>query len=172
MYIHIYQQTVDIHLLEEIYMNREMKVTTTTNSDTNDGDELGNICLAVSTENTQQDVDANPQSLSGVSSSLSLLQRLEERRVQWESSLSHRTSNQHLYAVLADCLDYGQMNDSSAFCKTRNDELNDFLELRGYRVSKKSPMLTRVVKAVFGNVDRRRVSSRPCKIHPAAPSAN
>lgn len=32
-------------------------------------------------------------------------------------------------------------------------------EIRSYRVNKKSPMLTRVVKAVFGDVDRRRVST-------------
>jgi hypothetical protein len=140
-------------------MNREMNFTIATNSDTNDDDETVNIVLAVSTEDTQQDEDANPQSFSCVSSSLSLLHQLEQKRVQWESGLFHRTSNQHLYAVLADCLDYGQMNDSSAFCKHRNDEVRDFLKSRDYRVKNDSPLLTRVVKAVFGNIDRRRIST-------------
>lgn len=85
------------------------------------------------------------------------LSDMEARRQQWETT-AYRTSNQQLYAVLADCLAYGQALPV-AESKQRNKDLAEFLAQRGYSVKKDSPLLTRVVKAVFGNVDRRRIST-------------
>jgi hypothetical protein len=65
---------------------------------------------------------------------------------------------QQLYAVLADCLAYGQALPV-AESKQRNKDLEVFFKQRGYAVKGDSPLLTRVVKAVFGNVDRRRIST-------------
>jgi len=82
---------------------------------------------------------------------------MENSRKQWETT-AYRTSNQQLYAVLADCLAYGgELPTEQA--KERTTTLADFFEARGYAVKKDSPLLTRIVKAVFGNVDRRRVST-------------
>jgi len=85
------------------------------------------------------------------------LVEMENNRKQWETN-AYRTSNQQLYAVLADCLAYGgELPTEQA--KERTATLADFLVARGYAVKKESPLLTRVVKAVFGNVDRRRIST-------------
>lgn len=85
------------------------------------------------------------------------LSEMEAKRQQWETT-AYRTSNQQLYAVLADCLAYGG-ELPIADAKHRTKELADFFALRGYVVKNDSPLLTRVVKAVFGNVDRRRIST-------------
>jgi len=85
------------------------------------------------------------------------LKDLEQSRIQWETT-AYRTSNQQLYAVLADCLAFGAPLPT-AENKQRNAELERFNKARGYIVKSDSPTLTRVVKAVFGNVDRRRIST-------------
>ena len=85
------------------------------------------------------------------------LSEMETKRQQWETT-AFRTSNQQLYAVLADCLAYGEALPL-ADAKQRTKELEEFFKLRGYSVKGDSPLLARVVKAVFGNVDRRRIST-------------
>lgn len=82
---------------------------------------------------------------------------MENNRKQWENT-AYRTSNQQLYAVLADCLAYGGELET-AQAKERTAVLADFFAARGYAVKKDSPLLSRIVKAVFGNVDRRRIST-------------
>jgi hypothetical protein len=86
-----------------------------------------------------------------------LLKKLESKRQEWEIT-AYRTSNQQLYAILAECLDYGQPLEFGQ-AKQRAKELDVFLSERGYVVKKESPLMTRIVKAVFGNVDRRRIST-------------
>lgn len=82
---------------------------------------------------------------------------LEEKRKLWETTV-YRTSNQQLYALLAECLAYGgELSFEQA--QQRSKVLSDFCQSRGYAVKKDSPLLTRIVKAVFGNVDRRRIST-------------
>jgi hypothetical protein len=85
------------------------------------------------------------------------LVEMESNRKQWETT-AYRTSNQQLYAVLADCLAYGgELPTEQA--KERSTVLTDFFTARGYVVKKDSPLMSRIVKAVFGNVDRRRIST-------------
>lgn len=91
---------------------------------------------------------------------------LEDRRKQWETTV-YRTSNQQLYGLLADCYAYGA-ELPTAQAKQRTAELEKFFELRGYAVKKDSPLLTRVVKAVFGNVDRRRLCTYSIVLRAAA----
>ena len=82
---------------------------------------------------------------------------IETRRQQWETT-AYRTSNQQLYAVLADCLEFGKALELGE-AKKRSADLEEFFKQRGYFYKKESPLLTRIVKAVFGNVDRRRIST-------------
>lgn len=86
-----------------------------------------------------------------------LLLDMEQKRQNWETTV-YRTSNLALYAVLADCLAYGGDLSFQA-AKERNAVLDEFCKSRGYVVKKDSPLLTRIAKAVFGNVDRRRIST-------------
>ena len=87
-----------------------------------------------------------------------VLADLETQRVVWEEGV-YRTSNQALYALLAHCLAIAQA-DTPELAKQCNAGLAAFYLLRGYSPAKAStPPATRVVKAVFGNVDRRRLST-------------
>lgn len=82
---------------------------------------------------------------------------LESKREQWETTV-YRTSNQQLYALLAECYVYGgELPIDQA--KQRSAVLADFCQQRGYVVKKESPLLTRIVKAVFGGVKRSRIST-------------
>jgi hypothetical protein len=85
------------------------------------------------------------------------LDEMEAARKRWQTT-AFRTSNQQLYGVLADCLAYGAELEVGA-AKARSKELQEFLESRNYIVKKDSPLMTRIVKSVFGAVDRRRVST-------------
>lgn len=86
-----------------------------------------------------------------------VLADLETQRVVWEEGV-YRTSNLALYALLAHCLAIAQA-DTPELAKQRNAGLEAFYKLRGYSYKKDAPPATRVVKAVFGNVDRRRLST-------------
>lgn len=87
----------------------------------------------------------------------SLLLDMEKKRQDWETTV-YRTSNLALYEVLATCLAYGADLSIQA-SKARTAELDEFCKSRGYVVKKDSPLLTRIAKAIFGNVDRRRIST-------------
>jgi hypothetical protein len=82
---------------------------------------------------------------------------LEKKRISWEGG-TYRTSNLELYGILADCLGYaGEL--SFAESKLRNAALEEFFKSRGYKYNAESPVASRVVKAIFGNINRRRVST-------------
>ena len=85
------------------------------------------------------------------------LAALEVERITWEEGV-YRTSNQALYAVLAKCLAIAQAA-TPELAKQRNASLEAFYKERGYSYKKDAPPATRVVKAVFGGVDRRRLST-------------
>jgi hypothetical protein len=86
-----------------------------------------------------------------------VLDELVTERETWEQGV-YRTSNLALYAVLAKCLAIAQA-DTPELAKQRNAGLEAFYKQHGYPYKKDSPPATRVVKAVFGNVDRRRLST-------------
>jgi hypothetical protein len=87
-----------------------------------------------------------------------VLLKLEDRRKTWEDGV-YRTSNQALYAMLADCMAFAAPLPTTDAARQRNDALSRLLKQRNYEVMASSPLVTRVVKVVFGDVDRRRVSS-------------
>jgi hypothetical protein len=86
-----------------------------------------------------------------------VLAELESERKTWEEG-AYRTSNLALYAVLAKCLAIATV-DTTELIKQRNAGLEAFYTQRGYFYKKDAPITTRVVKAVFGTVDRRRLST-------------
>lgn len=87
-----------------------------------------------------------------------LLVQLEARRISWEQG-TYRKSNQELYGILADCLQYAGPLMTAEANKTRKDLLAKFYKERGYRLKSDTPLATQVVRAVFGNTDRRRIST-------------
>jgi len=86
-----------------------------------------------------------------------LLATMEASRITWEQG-AYRTSNLELYGVLADCLLFsGELTVAES--KQRSAALEAFFKERGYRYKKESHIIARVVRAVFGNIDRRRIST-------------
>ncbi|MBU3548644.1 hypothetical protein [Polynucleobacter sp. P1-05-14] len=88
---------------------------------------------------------------------VNLLAGMEAKRITWEQG-AYRTSNSELYAVLAECLSYcGELVLEQA--KQRSAALERFYKERNYSYKSEVPLATRVVRAVFGNIDRRRIST-------------
>ena len=86
-----------------------------------------------------------------------LLGDMEAKRITWEQG-AYRTSNSELYAVLAESLSYcGELVLEQA--KERSVALERFYKERSYSYKKDAPLVTRVIRAVFGNIDRRRIST-------------
>lgn len=86
-----------------------------------------------------------------------VLARIEGERKQWEEG-AYKTSNKQLYAILAECLAYGGAMDIGE-ARERAKTLEAFYSERNYRYKKDSPLMTRVIRAVFGDIDRRRLST-------------
>lgn len=86
------------------------------------------------------------------------LENLEAQRISWEIG-AYRTSNQQLYAILSECLAYVTADLTVAQAKERNAALEAFFKSRGYAYKAENPLATRIIKAVFGGIDRRQVST-------------
>jgi hypothetical protein len=86
-----------------------------------------------------------------------VLARIEGERKQWEAG-AYKTSNKQLYAILAECLSFAREMDI-AEARQRAKDLEQFFKERGYNYRRESPLMTRVVRAVFGDIDRRRLST-------------
>lgn len=87
----------------------------------------------------------------------SILFNLEEQRIKWQEG-TYRKSNDELYALLAQCLNYaGDLGTEAA--KERAKALQTLYKVRGYQWRKETPLITKVLRAVFGDTDRRRIST-------------
>lgn len=115
------------------------------------------IALAPVAQPVVQNDTATPATPAATLPLTQVLANLETERITWEEGV-YRTSNQALYAVLAKCLAIAQA-DTPELAKQRNAGLEAFFKQRGYFYKKDAPAATRVVKAVFGAVDRRRLST-------------
>lgn len=88
------------------------------------------------------------------------LAAMEQARKSWEDT-ELAASNKRLYSILRDAYSYYLVMKQDHNKGTRQDranELEKFIEARGYTFMPSTHDMTRVVKCVFG-VDRRRVSA-------------
>ena len=82
---------------------------------------------------------------------------MEAKRIAWEQG-AYRVSNKEFYALLANCLLFsGELPVAES--KQRSAALETFFKERGYKYKKDSHIIARVVRAMFGDVDRRRIST-------------
>lgn len=89
--------------------------------------------------------------------SVAALKDMETARINWEQG-SFRKSNEELYVVLQQCKAFcGDLLPADA--KQRSAALEKFYKERDWRYNKETPIETRVLRAVFGMENRRRVSS-------------
>lgn len=93
-----------------------------------------------------------------VQTAYAVLEQLTVERQVWEDN-ALRTSNEHLYALLQKCYQfYFEMSADTEHGKALRTGLNDYVNVKGYKITKSSHSLNKIVKCVFG-VDRRRVSA-------------
>jgi hypothetical protein len=88
-----------------------------------------------------------------------LLQKLISERKQWEAG-AYRTSNEQLYALLQRIYNFYR-SVGGTDNKLKQEQLLNFCIAQGYRFTKSSHLITKVVRCVFEDkaMDRRRVST-------------
>ena len=123
--------------------------------------EIMNLAVAktvVLNEKKAENANAASEAAKAQSQTIAtVLADLETQRVVWEEGV-YRTSNQALYALLGNCMLFSG-EASLAQAKERNAALKAFYKERGLRYKEDAPLATRVVRAAFGSIDRRRVST-------------
>jgi hypothetical protein len=88
---------------------------------------------------------------------LKMLSAIEENRKAWQEG-PYKTSNRIKYMILEKCRQFcGELPISES--KMRSKALEEFYKARGYKYKHDAPLATRVVRAVFGLDDRRRVAT-------------
>lgn len=102
------------------------------------------------------------QSISGVNRAVFKLERLEAERENWEST-ELAASHKRLYSLLTSCYQFYLDMKTSPSREEREDlkkGLETFILTRGYQTRLDATHdMNKVVKSVFGNIDRRRVSA-------------
>jgi hypothetical protein len=107
--------------------------------------------------NTAMSFTKDDEDKAKVLTTAEFLVSAERERKAWEHGI-YVEANKQLYAVLARCYAF-LMKDNGEGFKEQNAALEAFYKKRKYNYSKKTPLASRVVRAVFGNVDRRRIST-------------
>lgn len=108
-----------------------------------------------------QAVVQNDTSVSSANHKMETLESLNKlvcEREEWETT-AYKKSNDMLYAILQKCalINIAMLgNDKDS--KARRAALAEFVVQKGYRFTEATPVVTKVIKCVFG-VDRRRVSA-------------
>ena len=87
------------------------------------------------------------------------LDRLIKDRQTWEVG-AYNTSNKELYAILTKCyaIDFS-MSGSETYAKIRKQTFNDYVKQQGLMFKGETPLINRIVKCVFGDVQRSRISA-------------
>ena len=111
--------------------------------------------VATTAKSMAKDTSKNKQ--NKILTTAEFLLQAEKQRMDWENGV-YVEANKQLYAVLARCYAF-LMKDNGESFKEQNAALEAFYDKRKYNYSKKTPLASRVVRAVFGNVDRRRIST-------------
>lgn len=68
-------------------------------------------------------------------------------------------SNQALYSLIADCLSLYRDLTEGEDLKAKKMGLQDFINIKGYVFKSTSPLSLKVIRCVFGEKDRRRIST-------------
>jgi hypothetical protein len=85
--------------------------------------------------------------------------KLVSTRIEWENN-AYRKSNEQLYALLAECFSmYTAMCLDNDRAKQLRKDLNDYIESNKLTFKKSTHTLVRIVRCVFGEADKRRIST-------------
>ncbi len=85
--------------------------------------------------------------------------KLVSTRIEWENN-AYRKSNEQLYVLLANCYRmYTTMCLDNDRAKQLRKDLNDYIESNKLTFKKSTHTLVRIVRCVFGEADKRRIST-------------
>lgn len=88
-----------------------------------------------------------------------LLQKLSKERKAWEEG-AYRKSNDELYAILTKCYAIShEIDTTSNGAKEMRAAINKFAKSLGYSFREGTPVINRIVRCVFGDVGRSRIST-------------
>jgi hypothetical protein len=110
------------------------------------------------TASTTTEVSAIKMNLTA---SIEVRQRIEDLvmlREVFETTQLAR-SNQALYSLIRDCLSLYRDLTEGEDLKAKKLGLQDFINLKGYVFKSTSPLSLKVIRCVFGEKDRRRIST-------------
>ena len=100
----------------------------------------------------------NTNNAQALEAALKRIGDLVSRREDWEKNEYNR-SNQALYGVIADCLHLYLDLTTGSNIKSIKDGLTSYIKDKGYRFKASSPLTLKVIRCVFGERDRRRLST-------------
>jgi hypothetical protein len=87
------------------------------------------------------------------------IEKLAISREVWEQT-AYTRSNDMLYDLLRECyLLYKELTEKSDAVKNKRRGLDDYIALKGYSFKKETPLTKKIVRCVFGDADRRRLST-------------
>ncbi len=99
--------------------------------------------------------------ISGATAALFMLEQISNDRESWEAN-EYAASRKRLYQLLTQCYEYYitlKLSADKAIREEHKKALYDFCGQRGYKFQGKTHDMHRIVKAVFGGSDRRRISA-------------
>mgnify|MGYP000025234186 FL=1 len=96
-----------------------------------------------------------------LNASIEVRQRIEDLVVMREvfETTQLARSNQALYSLISDCLSLYRDLTEGEDLKEKKLGLQDFINLKGYIFKSTSPLSLKVIRCVFGDKDRRRIST-------------
>lgn len=106
------------------------------------------------------DTTATPaQAVAAIKDIRTAIDTLVTERMYWEDN-AYRTSNDQLYGLLQKCFAlYKELSGSSAEAAANRNALRDYISLKGYKFASGTHTIVKIVKCVFGGMDRRRISA-------------
>ena len=88
-------------------------------------------------------------------------ERIEDLAIQregWENTLLSR-SNQALYSIFKECVSLYRDLTTGDNLKEKKIGFRDHINLKGYKFKESSPLSLKVIRCIFGDKDRRRLST-------------
>ncbi len=96
-----------------------------------------------------------------LTASIEVRQRIEDLVIMREvfETTQLARSNQALYSLISDCLSLYRDLTEGEDLKAKKLGLQDFINFKGYIFKSTSPLSLKVIRCVFGDKDRRRIST-------------
>jgi hypothetical protein len=109
--------------------------------------------------NDKQKRAQNKQIKARAANTANFLSTLVNEREQWQQN-AYTKSNEELYALLAKCYaSFKEMCEDTEQAKVMRKQFEAYVESKGIVFKKSTHRLVRIVKCVFGETDKRRIST-------------